>query len=138
VESKVTAEGVAPESYHSGIWLFTDRDNITHFFAPNFLPPYDTPDKRKIIMDVVREEWDEKTLSWKPCGQGSMTKNRPQQADNSQGSTVKTTNETNQAQNYLATLDTMIKDVITHAHMAATACTGQFDQTDSTKALENN
>jgi hypothetical protein len=59
---------------HSGIWLFTDRENITHFFKPNFLPPYNTPEKKKIILDVLREEWDEKTLSWKPCGQGSMTK----------------------------------------------------------------
>jgi hypothetical protein len=59
---------------NSGIWLFTDRENIKQFFEPNFLPPYDTPEKRKIIMDVLREEWDENTLSWKPCGQGSMTK----------------------------------------------------------------
>lgn len=28
-------------------------------------------------MDVLREEWDENTLSWKPCGQGSMTKIGP-------------------------------------------------------------
>lgn len=63
------------ESNQSGIWLFMDRENPTHFFAPNFLPPYNTPDKRKIIMDVLKEEWDEKSLSWKPCGQGSMTKN---------------------------------------------------------------
>jgi hypothetical protein len=61
------------KEYNSGIWLFTDRGNLTHFFEPNFLPPYDTPEKRKIIMDVLREEWDENTLSWKPCGQGSMT-----------------------------------------------------------------
>lgn len=53
--------------FHSGIWLFTDRENISHFFKPNFLPPYDTPDKRKIILDMLQEEWDEKTLSWKPC-----------------------------------------------------------------------
>jgi hypothetical protein len=59
---------------NSGIWLFTDRENVTHFFKPNFFPPYDTPEKRKIILDVLREEWDEKTLSWRPCGQGSMTK----------------------------------------------------------------
>jgi len=57
------------ESNQSGIWLFVDRENPTHFFAPNFLPPYDTLEKRKIIMDVLKEKWDEKTLSWKPCGQ---------------------------------------------------------------------
>lgn len=62
----------APEDCHSGVWLFTDRENITHFFAPNFLPPYDTPEKRKIIFDVLREEWNEESLSWKPYGyQGS-------------------------------------------------------------------
>lgn len=64
------------ETNQSGIWLFVDRENPTHFFAPNFLPPYDTPEKRKIILDVLREEWDEKTLSWKPCGLGSMTKKK--------------------------------------------------------------
>ena len=56
------------ESNQSGIWLFVDRNNPTHFFAPNFLPPYNTPEKHKIIMDVLKEKWDEKTLSWKPCG----------------------------------------------------------------------
>jgi hypothetical protein len=29
------------------------------------LPPYDAPDKRKIILSYLQEEWDEKTLSWK-------------------------------------------------------------------------
>lgn len=53
--------------YMSGLWLFTDRNTITHLFEPNFLPPYDTPAKRKVILDVLSEEWDEQTLSWKPC-----------------------------------------------------------------------
>lgn len=57
-----------PGEYTSGIWLFVDRENITHYFKPNFLPPYDTPEKRKIILDFLREEWDEATLSWKPVG----------------------------------------------------------------------
>lgn len=146
-ESAVKAEE-ASGSYHSGIWLFTDRDNITHFFAPNFLPPYDTPSKRKIILDVLREEWDEKTLSWKPCGEGSMTKSRPQQTDasdqnalatnNSQGlvSSVPTSTEP-QGNSYLATLDTMLKEVFTHAQIAAIACTGQFDQDESVQVPEN-
>jgi hypothetical protein len=64
------------DSCHSGIWLFTDRENITHFFPPNFYPPYDTVEKRRIIFDVLKEEWDEKSLSFKPCGQGSMTKKK--------------------------------------------------------------
>lgn len=63
-----------PMECNSGIWLFTDRENPTHFFEPNFLPPYNTPEKRKIILEVLKEEWDEKTLIWKPCGHGSMTK----------------------------------------------------------------
>ena len=52
----------------SGIWLFTDRNNISHFFKPNFLPPYDTPEKRKVILDILKEEWDPSTLEWKPIG----------------------------------------------------------------------
>lgn len=50
---------------HSGIWLFTDRENISHFFEPNFLPPYNTPEKRSLILDMLKEEWVEETLSWK-------------------------------------------------------------------------
>ena len=52
--------------YNSGIFLFLDRQNITHFFPPNFLPPYDTPEKRKTIFEFLKDEWDEKSLSWKP------------------------------------------------------------------------
>ena len=51
--------------YNSGIYLFTDRTKITHFFPPNFLPPYNTEEKRQIILSFLAEEWDEKTLSWK-------------------------------------------------------------------------
>jgi len=76
-ENVVKVETISADEYHSGIWLFSDRANITHFFQPNFLPPYDTPEKRKIIMDVLREEWDENTLTWEPCGRGSMTHNPP-------------------------------------------------------------
>ena len=54
--------------YTSGLWLFTDRENISHFFAPNFLPPYDTPEKRQIILHFLKEEWDEKSLSWRSAG----------------------------------------------------------------------
>lgn len=53
------------EYYRSGLWLFTDRNNITHHFLPNFLPPYDTPAKRKIILEILKEEWDEETLSFR-------------------------------------------------------------------------
>mmetsp|Transcript_28903 Transcript_28903/g.60114 ORF Transcript_28903/g.60114 Transcript_28903/m.60114 type:complete len:320 (+) Transcript_28903:109-1068(+) len=54
-----------PGAYNSGLWLFTDRTKITHFFAPNFLPPYDTKEKREIILSYLTEEWDEKKLEWK-------------------------------------------------------------------------
>jgi hypothetical protein len=61
-----TGKLVQDPACQSGIYLFTDRNHITHHYAPNFLPPYDTPDKRRIILDILKEEWDEKTLSWKP------------------------------------------------------------------------
>ena len=54
-----------PSAYNSGIWLFLDRTKITHFFAPNFLPPYDTKEKREIILSYLTEEWDENKLEWK-------------------------------------------------------------------------
>ena len=56
--------GSSPK-YKSGIWLFVDRENPTHLFEPNFLPPYDTDEKRKIIIEVLSQDWDETTLSWK-------------------------------------------------------------------------
>lgn len=65
---KITVHGGelgSSTDYRSGIWLFTDRENPTHLFEPNFLPPYDTEEKRKIIIDVLSQEWDEKTLTWK-------------------------------------------------------------------------
>ena len=49
----------------SGLWLFTDRTWPNQFFPPNFLPPYDTEEKRQIILSYLTDEWDEKTLSWK-------------------------------------------------------------------------
>jgi len=60
---------------HSGIWLFTDRENITHFFQPNFLPPY-VGEKRKQILEVLKEEWDTKTLSWKKIDAGALNGKR--------------------------------------------------------------
>lgn len=51
--------------YTSGLWLFVDRHHISHFFPPNFFPPYDTPEKRNIIFEFLQEEWDEATMSWK-------------------------------------------------------------------------
>jgi len=56
---------VNPVDNKSGIWLFTDRTKPTHLFPPNFLPPYNTEEKKQIILSYLAEEWDEKTLSWK-------------------------------------------------------------------------
>jgi len=53
-----------PVDNKSGIWLFTDRTKPTHFFPPNFLPPYNTEEKRQIILSYLTDEWDEKTLTW--------------------------------------------------------------------------
>ena len=52
-------------SYQSGLWLFTDRRNISHRFLPNFLPPYDD-EKKMIIWEFLKDEWDQDDLSWKP------------------------------------------------------------------------
>lgn len=48
----------------SGIYLFRDRNTITHYFEPNFCAPW-TPEKKAIIDKVLAEQWDEPTLSWK-------------------------------------------------------------------------
>ena len=53
------------DGLNSGLYLFTDRENITHFFKPNFLPPYNTPEKMEIIFSHLQEEWDQDSLSWK-------------------------------------------------------------------------
>lgn len=62
--SALENEGV--DRYTSGIWLFRDRENITNFFPPNFLPPYDTPEKREIINKYLKDEWCEKDMKFKP------------------------------------------------------------------------
>ena len=47
-----------------GVYLFRDRLNIIKYFAPNFHPPYNTPEKREIIRRVLSVQWDEKNLRW--------------------------------------------------------------------------
>lgn len=56
---------IADERYQSGLYLFRDRNTITHHFLPNFLPPYDTVEKRRIIWSVLSKQWCERTLAWK-------------------------------------------------------------------------
>ncbi|GKY96594.1 hypothetical protein MPSEU_000619000 [Mayamaea pseudoterrestris] len=58
----------------SGLYLFRDRNTITHYFAPNFFPPYDTPEKKSLIMNVISQEWDEHTLSWKAASDKNVEK----------------------------------------------------------------
>jgi hypothetical protein len=50
--------------FKSGLWLFVDRNTPTHLFEPNFLPPYDTTEKRKVIFDVLSQEWNETLRTW--------------------------------------------------------------------------
>jgi hypothetical protein len=76
IESKMdsAAEPTYSEDCQSGIWLFTDRTRVTHQFLPNFLPPYDTPQKRELIWSFLRDEWNEKTLEWVPVGTAAKAK----------------------------------------------------------------
>lgn len=49
-----------------GIYLFKTRSEPIEYYAPNWEGPYDTPEARAIIEDVLSTEWDEATLSWIP------------------------------------------------------------------------
>jgi len=49
-----------------GVYLFKTRNEVVEYFPPNFHPPYDTPEKRKIIRGVLSKEWHSPTLSWQP------------------------------------------------------------------------
>lgn len=64
-------------AYSSGLWLFTDRNTPTHHFEPNFLPPYDTKEKRQIILNVLSEQWDEGEGVWKAAPPLPTPKPRP-------------------------------------------------------------
>ena len=48
----------------NGVYLFKDRKTILNYFQPNFFPPYNTKEKRKIIEKVLSRTWDEKKLFW--------------------------------------------------------------------------
>ena len=67
VDGSIMKPDKNPE-HTSGLWLFQDRNTITHFFAPNFLPPYNTIEKRELIWKFISQEWDEKELVFKPAG----------------------------------------------------------------------
>jgi hypothetical protein len=70
IDSKIieSSEATYSGDFKSGLWLFTDRENITHQFLPNFLPPYDTPQKRELIWSFLKDEWNEETREWVPVG----------------------------------------------------------------------
>lgn len=36
-----------------GVYLYRTRSEVTHYFPPNFLPPYNTPEKREIIQKWI-------------------------------------------------------------------------------------
>lgn len=63
------AEPLGQELTHPyGVYLFKTRAEPVEYFSPNFHPPYDTPDKRKLIAKFLARVWDEDSLSWKPSG----------------------------------------------------------------------
>eukprot|EP01051_Picozoa_sp_SAG22_P012734 SAG22_NODE_1352_length_4643_cov_21.591733_1_plen_473_part_00 len=47
-----------------GLYLFKTRAEPIRYFAPNWDGPYDTPEKRAVIKDVIRRVWDPATLAW--------------------------------------------------------------------------
>jgi len=104
-----------PPQFTSGVWLFLDRQNITHFFPPNFSPPYTTPGKRKIILDVLREEWDEETLSWIPVGSKLKKKNVKEIATREE-----TTNNDMDDSDPFGELSKLVSDTIKHVTCGAT------------------
>lgn len=47
-----------------GVYLFRHRNLPIRYFAPNFHPPYDTPEKIEIIEKFINKTWNEQTLNW--------------------------------------------------------------------------
>ena len=39
-----------------GVYLFRHRNMPIQYFPPNFHPPYDSPEKRKVILDVLNRK----------------------------------------------------------------------------------
>ena len=60
-DNKIIKEEI--ESPH-GVYLFKDRKTIVNYFSPNFLPPYNTDEKRKIIEKYLSKTWNEEKLEW--------------------------------------------------------------------------
>ena len=60
-DNRITKEEI--ERPH-GVYLFKDRKTIVNYFSPNFLPPYNTDEKRKIIEKYLSKTWNEEKLEW--------------------------------------------------------------------------
>jgi len=65
-ESPGFNQNLFPEEITSpgGVYLFQHRNKIVRYFAPNFLPPYDSPEKVNIIQRVLEKKWDSSHLSF--------------------------------------------------------------------------
>jgi len=47
-----------------GIYLYLHRNKIIKYFRPNFLPPYDTPEKIEILNTFLSLKWNPETLNF--------------------------------------------------------------------------
>jgi hypothetical protein len=53
IDELITPVPDPSDKFEHGMILFTDGNNNTHHFQPNFLPPYGYGAKRQIILDVI-------------------------------------------------------------------------------------
>lgn len=47
-----------------GLYFFKDANRVVEYVEPNFLPPYNTPEKRTLIEKVLSRRWDQDKLEW--------------------------------------------------------------------------
>lgn len=47
-----------------GVYLFRHRKLPIRYYAPNFHPPYDTPENKAIIREILGRKWNEHSLQW--------------------------------------------------------------------------
>jgi len=50
-----------------GLYFFRDANRVVGYVEPNFLPPYNTPEKRALIQKVLSRRWDQDRLEWVDC-----------------------------------------------------------------------
>jgi len=63
-EPQVLGEGICASPEDGGVYLFKDRNNPLHYFSPNFRGPYNTDEKRAVLLKVLSYKWDERLLQW--------------------------------------------------------------------------